>query len=655
MNINILRLLILYLLLYTSTLCGQNLDLETEIQDTVELRQIVHSIITKEKIDTNLDQDKIHEIQKLSLEMKDTSTFFYLTYYTFYQYIDNYPINKSLDFCKSSQEILGTEKTKYGDLNNELGSGYALSGYNLEAIDYYFKSVEWFEEFDEMHTNLPFGNIALLFFKIENYEKALHYNELALSYSLKQTNLNNRRYNLIFNYYGIGAVYHKLEDFIKAEEFYIKSLKIAEEHNDYDMSFVAISEALKFYSDIKQYDTCDSLIHIADELLKNREVNNSPNEKVYKLERSKHYLSTGQIGKASKPSSISFEWKENKVEHLNYNIDYFNDKKQYNNSVLHYSQLLEIYELENLERSKNAISNIEEKYINKKLIKENESLITEVEKRSEAFFKGMILLAILTAVLLLQVYNNIRFKKINTSLISKTNDLKSTNLELERFSFLAAHDLKTPLRSIVSFTSLLEKKLGDHKNLDVHEYITYIKESGIAMNNLIDSTLDYSKHSNSAIPNKKEEVDLNVIVFEVEEFLSGFIAEKNASIVILNDLPTLNSERLSLFQLFQNLIENGIKYNESSQPTISISSINKENWRIVYIKDNGIGIPEEYQAKVFDMFARLHNKNDYTGSGLGLSICKRIIEKIGGKIDLSNNSDLGCTIEIKLPLAIKKY
>jgi len=128
--------------------------------------------------------------------------------------------------------------------------------------------------------------------------------------------------------------------------------------------------------------------------------------------------------------------------------------------------------------------------------------------------------------------------------------------------------------------------------------------------------------------------------------------ERNAELIKLNDLPYINAHKSSLGLLFQNLIENSIKYNESDKPVTKIYTKEENKSISIFIEDNGIGIPEEYHSKVFGMFSRLHNQGEYEGSGLGLSICKKIIDKLNGDIIIHNKEGGGSVFEILLPKSI---
>jgi len=250
-------------------------------------------------------------------------------------------------------------------------------------------------------------------------------------------------------------------------------------------------------------------------------------------------------------------------------------------------------------------------------------------------------------------------KSKNDTLIQKQSHigiqnkrLESVNKELERFAFIASHDLKTPLRNINSFLGLIKNRLTDQHQQDENlmEYLTYAQSSAKKMHFLIQNILEYSRLNKKEI--ELSEVDLNVIVKAAIQNLKTFIAENNAKIIV-GDLPKVKGLDVQLTLLFQNLIENGIKYNKSKIPTVELSCVTFVTEYLITVKDNGIGINESYKNKVFEMFTRLHGESTYQGTGIGLAICKKIAENHSGKISLESIEKIGSTFKLRLPILRK--
>ena len=208
-------------------------------------------------------------------------------------------------------------------------------------------------------------------------------------------------------------------------------------------------------------------------------------------------------------------------------------------------------------------------------------------------------------------------------------NLKASNKELERFAYIASHDLQEPLRMVSSYTQLLEKRYKDKLDQQASEFIHFAVDGAVRMQTLINDLLAYSRLGSKAKP--FEAVDCNVIFDQVKAHLSVSINDSNT--VITNDqLPTVNADPVQLSQIFQNLISNAIKFRGENPSRIHISAEkNNDHWLFSF-RDNGIGIESKYKDKVFEIFQRLHSKEQYPGTGIGLAISKRIAERHGGKL-----------------------
>jgi PAS domain S-box-containing protein len=239
-----------------------------------------------------------------------------------------------------------------------------------------------------------------------------------------------------------------------------------------------------------------------------------------------------------------------------------------------------------------------------------------------------------------------RFRKLADELRSTNLQLTHTNQELEQFTSIVSHDLQEPVRTIKSFLQLIDIKLNEGQTADLK---TYIDKSIIAANRmkaLIQNLLEYSQLSREEV--NKEEVSVNEIVNEAIQNLRSAIEMENAQISIENQYDTVYGDRVQLVQLVQNLLSNALKFTEAKEPIIKIKSAKENGHVIMSVSDNGIGISNEDQNKVFEIFRRLNTKKSYPGTGIGLAICKKIVDRHKGRIWPESNGNNGTTFYFTL-------
>lgn len=238
-------------------------------------------------------------------------------------------------------------------------------------------------------------------------------------------------------------------------------------------------------------------------------------------------------------------------------------------------------------------------------------------------------------------------KKSSLLNLKATNiKLNHTNEDLERFAYIASHDLKTPLRSIGSFIGLLKKKYRDRFDNQGQEFLEIITNNVNQMDYLIKDILVYSRTKNKSLSIGK--VDLNQLVEQIRKETIA-IATDQVDITSAS-LPIIESDETAWRQLLSNLIENGLKYNESSVKKINVLCNKSKETFSIAIEDNGIGIEEKYFDKVFELFGRLHSKDEYAGNGIGLGICRKIIAQMDGSMELKSSPGKGSTFVITLPI-----
>lgn len=221
-------------------------------------------------------------------------------------------------------------------------------------------------------------------------------------------------------------------------------------------------------------------------------------------------------------------------------------------------------------------------------------------------------------------------RRAESELSSKVIELEQSNRELEQFAYVASHDLQSPLRTVVSFTELLDKKLGPERDAETAEYMGFITESGRRMQTLIRDLLELSRINTRAQP--LQPVAADRALDDALKLLSGDI-EASGARIRRESLPEVRGDASQLAQLFQNLLANAIKFQPpGGQPRIEISAVAEgPDWRFC-IADNGIGIDDNKLEEIFTIFRRMHSDDEYSGSGIGLAICQKIVSRHGGRI-----------------------
>lgn len=239
-------------------------------------------------------------------------------------------------------------------------------------------------------------------------------------------------------------------------------------------------------------------------------------------------------------------------------------------------------------------------------------------------------------------------KAYEKSIHKRNEALELSNRELQEFAFIASHDLREPLRKIISFSTLLQEGEYGEFNEEGKVFSGYIVNAAQRMRDLLSDLLAYSRVTSQANPFKP--LRLNPLLDEVLEDLQLLIEESKADIRIADALPDVNADPVQMRQLFQNLIGNSLKYRAPDRaPVISISGNQDDDFVYLKVKDNGIGFAQEFADQIFDVFKRLHDKHAYSGTGMGLAICRKIVVRHGGAITARSEEGVGTTMIIELP------
>jgi len=292
--------------------------------------------------------------------------------------------------------------------------------------------------------------------------------------------------------------------------------------------------------------------------------------------------------------------------------------------------------------------------------KEKENLLLAAQVQEEKSNQRLLFLLVIISVLGILGLLGAYFQKqrynsrLKQEVLSRTEELEASNAELlesntelDEFNRILSHDLKEPLRSIVGFSSLAKKEVDDNPKLE--EYLAYIENGGQQLHQIIEDVTRF-KRLNNQMMQAPEVVKTELLVRDIESEVKQRLNKDNLEIHT-KDLPSIKINKVLLDVIFRNLIENGTKYNQQIKPSLAISYRLKKGMHTFQFEDNGIGIASEYQDLIFQMFKRLHTRDVYTGSGLGLSIIRKMLHKVGGEIDLLRSAKgEGSVFEVYIPV-----
>ena len=239
-------------------------------------------------------------------------------------------------------------------------------------------------------------------------------------------------------------------------------------------------------------------------------------------------------------------------------------------------------------------------------------------------------------------------KRVQQKLKETVAELERSNVELQQFAYVASHDLQEPLRMVSSYTQLLGRRYKGKLDADADEFIAYAVDGAVRMQALINDLLAYSRVGTRSKP---FEPTVCATVFNRALANLKIAIQESGAVVTHDALPTVTADASQLTQLFQNLIGNAVKFRGNDVPRVHVSAVQTGNEWTFSIRDNGIGVDPQYAERIFVIFQRLHTKEKYPGSGIGLTICKKIVERHGGRIWLESELGKGATFYFTIPIA----
>ena len=541
-------------------------------------------------------------------------------------YVKRQEHGKVLDY--SEKLLILSQNTK--DLEKEmtalgnLGIYYAVKAKYKLSMQYFLETLDKSKKINYRSiTSNSLINIATIYAQLYNFNDALErYNILLEEYN---DVIDDNTRVIIFN--NLGRIYFSTERYDLAEEQYNKALELAEASNYREMvarSYAHLSETAAVRGD---FDTAHAKADLAEALI--QELGEINGKQINLINRGNIHFHQKDYGNAMKLISrgvvLSKRMKDEASEIRGYKLlakvyKHLGAFEQALKYQMIYSKVQEDF---NKEIRNRQIIDLEIKHA----IKEKQQEIEQLVKENK--LQGLLL-------------------EQSDQLAKQNGQLLQVNDELRQFAYVVSHDLKEPLRMIGSYTQLIHKLHKDSFNKDSESYFDFVKEGVGRMNNLLDGLLRYATVGRDDIDmktvNLTEAVELAVINLSVS------IKEVNATVHTEN-LPKVITIRALWIQVFQNLISNAIKFHrEGVDPVVEITGQETDTEVIISIKDNGIGIAEEFKDRIFVIFQRLHARSKYEGTGIGLAICQKIMQRLGGRIWFESEEGEGTTFYCAVPL-----
>lgn len=574
-----------------------------------------------------------------------------------------------------------------------------------ESINYNLKSYEIAQQIDSKYLISIIGNsLSIGYDRLNDYENSITYGKIALEAAQDMqdttfiayiiTNLSEfhfdegnfkeaRRYTeqvieigkrtddcklLSLAHYELGKLQMHQSQIEDAESNFKIALKYSDDCQDEYVPSLVYGHMAKISFKKGKPHEANKLIDQSTLMLKNigEEYNLFDNylvksEILKSLNRNEEAINSLLEGLALAENNIDLDFQNKYLERLikiysaqgKYDkaLDYSLSRHLIQDSISNMNKALAMLELEKK-------YSVEKKEVEVKLLTEQQNKNEQTIKSRTYLFVASSLLAALIGTLAFFTFLSLRRKAEYSTILEqevgertkelqKSNRLlQNSNQELERFAYISSHDLKEPLKNINSFTKLIKKESIESNNTRINEYANILEKCSNQLNTLVSDILDYSMIKSDL---KIQSIDLNHIIEQLRSDLDNSININNAIIKAYN-LPTIKTDKSSIYRIFKNLIENGIKYNTSGKPKINISAeLNTEEIKLVF-SDNGIGIDRKYHEDIFTMFNRLHNKDNYAGSGIGLSAVKAIVERLKGTVKVISEPMNGSEFIITLPI-----
>lgn len=568
---------------------------------------------------------------------------------------------KALEYVNEALDIANKLNLTKGkaDITHDKGMVYWYQGDYEQASKFFFEALAQREKLgDKLGLSRSYNNIGNVFFYQEDYDQANKYYSLGLDMrkELKDS------VGLIYSYNNLADVALKKQDFDAALLNYKIALQYGEATGHKGgLSFVLQNMGLLY----KEKARIDSALYYFNRSLPLAEAIEDKNKVSFLLNQiarieldNRNFPKALELGNASYLFSTEAGAKDKlrdacEILSLAY--------AGLGNYEMAFSEMQNFYKLDEEisgEAKEKAMLEITSKYETAKkeaeILSQKTALLENEKKVNRLTIFIFVLIFLSIAIVALALFARYRLQLSNAKMLTEKNKqieaqnekLIRSNSALEQFAYVASHDLKEPLRNISSFSSLLKRNFEDKLDGTGKDYIDIITGGVRHMSALLEDILAYSRLTQNTL-SRDEEVDMNEVVGSVKATLDKVIEEKHVNITT-DVLPVVKSNTIQMYQLLQNLISNGIKFNNKPDPKVHIGYVRENGLHHFSVTDNGIGINKAFENKIFQIFQRLHKKEEFTGTGIGLAICDKIVKQHGGDIWLESEEEKGSTFHFTL-------
>jgi signal transduction histidine kinase/predicted negative regulator of RcsB-dependent stress response len=531
--------------------------------------------------------------------------------------------NTLLELCA----VLGDVEKKIVALNN-LAIVNSIRNDFKTAMGYFIEALELARSLNYRQSIAnSYINIGTIYAHLQNHDEALkRYTNIVESY---EDVLEKNTMAIVYN--NIGNINARNNDTTEAKKHFEKALALATEIQYQEMIALSLTQLSRVHR--SESNTTEALIYAEEARQLIVDLGDINGRQINLINLGQLHYDLGDFDSAIQLTEDGLETSLTAEDDLNtmkaYQLlaDIYAHLKDFEKAYLYQFSFTQLHEKVSSEQRNLQAIDIEIRYE----IKEKQSQIEQLQKENE--YQGQLLE---------------QGKKIS----KQNTELSQANEELQQFAYVVSHDLKEPLRMIASYIQLIMRRLPKNQSEDIDAYSGFINEGATRMNLLLDGLLQYATIGKE----NEEEDEMNITeIIEYAMFNLKLLTRETETDITVGEMPILRIIPSRLAQVFQNLLSNGIKFRKSdTQPIINITCERRKNDFLFKVADNGIGISAEHRERIFVIFQRLHTRAQYDGTGIGLSICQKVITRLGGDIWAEGELGVGTTFCFTLPLSLEK-